>query len=81
MATLKSQLADETPRQPEVQNHGLAAFLVHHDVRGLEDPVYDPAVVSLGCGQLHPHMVSEALRVIDFEDACRVALRLATAVP
>jgi hypothetical protein len=37
--------------------------------------------VSLGCGQVNPHMVSEALRVPDFEDACRVALRLATAMP
>jgi tripeptide aminopeptidase len=35
--------------------------------------------VTLGCGQLNQHMVSEALDVADFHDACRIALRLATA--
>ncbi len=61
-------------RQPElaVTNGGLDAnWLVEHGI----------STVSLGCGQLHPHMVSEALCVPDFEDACRVALRLATAMP
>ncbi len=33
---------------------------------------------SLGCGQCHQHMVTEALDVGRFETACRIALRLAT---
>ena len=59
-------------REPElaVTNGGLDAnWLVKHGI----------PTVSLGCGQLHPHMTSEALLVPDFEDACRIALRLATA--
>jgi tripeptide aminopeptidase len=59
-------------REPElaVTNGGLDAnWLVRHGI----------PTVSLGCGQLHPHMTSEALLVPDFEDACRIALRLATA--
>ena len=58
-------------REPEwaVTNGGLDAnWLVQHGI----------PTVSLGCGQLHPHMTSEALLVPDFEDACRIALRLAT---
>ncbi len=35
--------------------------------------------VSLGCGQLNPHTVDEALDLADFHDACRIALCLATA--
>jgi len=35
--------------------------------------------VSLGCGQLAPHTVNEALDVERFREACRIALRLATA--
>ncbi len=35
--------------------------------------------VSLGCGQLNQHMVQEALDVEQFHDACRIALRIATA--
>jgi tripeptide aminopeptidase len=61
-------------REPElaVTNGGLDAnWLVKHGI----------PTVSLGCGQLHPHMTSEALLVPDFQDACRIALRLATAVP
>ncbi len=34
--------------------------------------------VSLGCGQMNQHMTSEALDVEGFQDACRLALRLAT---
>jgi len=34
--------------------------------------------VTLGCGQLNPHMVNEALDLDNFEFACRTALRLAT---
>jgi len=61
-------------REPElaVTNGGLDAnWLVKHGV----------PTVSLGCGQLNPHTVSEALLVPDFQDACRIALRLATAAP
>ena len=36
--------------------------------------------VSLGCGQLAPHTVREALDLERFREACRIALRLATAV-
>ena len=35
--------------------------------------------VSLGCGQISPHTVREALDVERFREACRIALRLATA--
>ena len=35
--------------------------------------------VSFGCGQLAPHTVREALDVERFREACRIALRLATA--
>ncbi len=34
--------------------------------------------VTLGCGQIDPHTVSERLEIADFHQACRVALRLAT---
>ena len=34
--------------------------------------------VTLGCGQMNPHTVSERLDVAAFQTACRVALRLAT---
>jgi tripeptide aminopeptidase len=34
--------------------------------------------VSLGCGQVSPHTTSEALDIVEFQDACRIALRLAT---
>ncbi len=60
-------------REPElaVTNGGLDAnWLVRHGI----------PTVSLGCGQLNPHMVSEALLIPDFEDACRIAMRLATAL-
>ncbi len=36
--------------------------------------------VTLGCGQVNPHMVSEALDLNGFEQACRIALLLATDV-
>ena len=35
--------------------------------------------VTLGCGQMNPHMSSEKLDVSNFEAACRIALSLATA--
>lgn len=34
--------------------------------------------VTLGCGQLNPHMTSEALDIKEFEDAVRIGLSLAT---
>lgn len=34
--------------------------------------------VTLGSGQMQPHTVNEALCIPDFQDGCRVALRLAT---
>jgi tripeptide aminopeptidase len=58
-------------REPEfaIANGGLDAnWLVRHGI----------PTVSLGCGQLNQHMASESLDVADFEDACRLALRLAT---
>jgi tripeptide aminopeptidase len=58
-------------RRPDraVTNGGLDAnWLASHGI---------PAV-TLGCGQRNQHMVSEVLSVADFQDACRVALRLAT---
>ena len=35
--------------------------------------------VTLGCGQMNPHMTSETLDIAAFQTACRIALRLATA--
>jgi tripeptide aminopeptidase len=35
--------------------------------------------VTLGCGQMSPHTVSERLDIAAFQTACRLALRLATA--
>lgn len=35
--------------------------------------------VTLGCGQRNPHTVDEHLDIGDFQNACRIALRLATA--
>jgi tripeptide aminopeptidase len=37
--------------------------------------------VTLGCGQMNPHMVTEALDLDGYEDACRIALLLATGFP
>ncbi len=34
--------------------------------------------VTLGCGQVNPHMVTEALDLAAFRDACRIALCVAT---
>ena len=59
-------------RQPEraVSNGGLDAnWMVRHGI----------PTVTIGCGQLNQHTLSEALEVAAFEDACRIALRLATA--
>lgn len=68
---LAAQAVRAVGREPElaVTNGGLDAnWLVRHGI----------PTVSLGCGQLHPHTTSEALRMPDFEDACRIALQLAT---
>lgn len=35
--------------------------------------------VSLGCGQQNPHTTAERLNLVEYRQACRVALRLATA--
>ena len=35
--------------------------------------------VTLGCGQVNAHMVTEKLDLAEFRHACRIALRLATA--
>ncbi|MFO0901787.1 MAG: M20/M25/M40 family metallo-hydrolase [Pirellulales bacterium] len=35
--------------------------------------------VTMGCGQVSPHTVDEALNVAEFQHACRIGLRLATA--
>jgi len=59
-------------REPElaVANGGVDAnWLTAHGIPS----------VSLGCGQKHQHMTTEALNVPEFEDACRMGLRLATA--
>ena len=53
-----------------VSNGGLDAnWLTAHGV----------PTVTLGCGQMNPHTVSERLDIAAFQTACRVALRLATA--
>ena len=59
-------------REPElaISNGGLDAnWISAHGI----------PTVSLGAGQVNPHRTDEALSVAEFEDACRVALRLATA--
>jgi len=61
-------LAPETA----ISNGGLDANrLVQHGI----------PTVSLGCGQLNPHMTSEALDVPAFLDACRIAMVIATDSP
>jgi tripeptide aminopeptidase len=37
------------------------------------------ATVTLGCGQVNVHTTSERLDLAAYRDACRVAMRLATA--
>ena len=59
-------------RQPQlaIANGGVDAnWLTAHGI---------PAV-TIGCGQLNQHMVSEQLDVDGFRDACRIGLRLVTA--
>lgn len=59
-------------REPElaVSNGGLDAnWITAHGI----------PTVSLGCGQMNVHTTSEALDLAEFRDACRAALRLATA--
>ena len=52
-----------------VANGGVDAnWITHHGI---------PAV-TIGCGQKNQHMVTEALDLEGYEDACRIALRLAT---
>ena len=59
-------------RQPElaISNGGLDAnWTTRHGI----------PTVTLGTGQVNAHMTSEALDIPQFEDACRIALRIATA--
>ena len=59
-------------REPElaIANGGLDAnWLFAHGI----------PTVSLGCGQLNQHMVDDSMDVAGFQDACRIALRLARA--
>lgn len=60
--------------EPEtvVANGGLDAnWLMRHGI----------PTVSLGCGQLNQHMTSEALDVVAFQQACRIAMKIATHNP
>ena len=52
-----------------ISNGGLDANWMH---------VHKIPTVTLGCGQVSPHTVSERLDIAAFHHACRVALRLAT---
>ena len=36
--------------------------------------------ITMGCGQMNVHMTSEMLDLAGFRDACRIALRVATAM-
>ncbi|HUG66335.1 MAG TPA: M20/M25/M40 family metallo-hydrolase [Pirellulaceae bacterium] len=70
------QVAEQAVRsidqQPElaITNGGVDAnWLTAHGI---------PAV-TLGCGQKYQHTVSELLNIAEFESACRIGLRLATA--
>lgn len=59
-------------KEPElaIANGGLDAnWLVLHGI----------PTVSLGCGQLNQHMATEELDLDSFREACRIALRIATA--
>jgi len=69
---LAAQAVRAAGREPHqaVTNGGVDAnWLTAHGI---------PAV-TLGCGQSNQHMVSESLDLADFQDACRIGLRLATA--
>ncbi len=55
--------------QRAISNGGLDANWMH---------VHKIPTVTLGCGQVSPHTVSERLDIAAFHHACRVALRLAT---
>lgn len=56
--------------EQSISNGGLDANWM--TARGL------PAV-TMGCGQVAPHTVSESLNIVEFQNACRIGLRLATA--
>ncbi len=56
--------------EPVISNGGLDAnWLNAHGI----------PTVTLGCGQMNVHMTSEMLDIKGFQDACRIALTLATA--
>jgi tripeptide aminopeptidase len=68
---LAQQAVTDASREPllAISNGGLDAnWLNAHGI---------PAV-TLGCGQMNVHMTSEMLDIKGFQDACRIALRLAT---
>ncbi|MEX2176150.1 MAG: M20/M25/M40 family metallo-hydrolase [Pirellulaceae bacterium] len=69
---LAEAAAAETGRTPQtaISNGGLDAnWLNAHGI----------PTVTLGCGQMNVHMTSEMLDLAAFRDACRIALRLASA--
>jgi len=69
---LAEAAAKDVGRQPQsaVSNGGLDAnWLNAHGI----------PTVTLGCGQMNVHMTSEMLDLAAYRDACRIALRLATA--
>ncbi len=60
----------EIKPERSVSNGGLDAnWMTQHGI----------PTVTMGCGQLNPHTVDEMLDLKAFRQACRVALRLATA--
>lgn len=71
--TLARDTIESIDREPElaISNGGLDAnWLSAHGI----------PTVTLGSGQMQPHMTSETLNIPEFHDGCRVALRLATGV-
>ncbi len=67
MAAVKS--IGEKPN-PQITNGGVDANWL--SARGIP-------TVTLGCGQMNPHMVTEALDLVAYRQACRIARILATA--
>lgn len=70
--TVARQAVQAIGREPElaISNGGLDANWL--SARGIP-------TVTLGSGQMQPHTTAEALCIPDFQDGCRVALRIATA--
>jgi tripeptide aminopeptidase len=73
VVALAQAAIDSIDREPElaISNGGLDAnWLTAHGI----------PTVTLGSGQMQPHMTSETLNIPEFHDGCRIALRLATAI-